>query len=162
MVLKNIVKHIDFDFKNFNYEKSYFRDSVQVEAWKASGHHIDSTIIEVYQNIDINVDSILKQFSQLKNPQVSFHRLTPGRYLPEHKDRYGFYSKKYNIKDIETINRIIVFLEDNKSGHLLIVNDKVYNDWKAGDCVMWAGTTPHSAINLGVEPRYTMQITGWI
>lgn len=161
-MITNISKLVKFDFKCFPYEESLFRDPIQVEEWKTAGHHIESTSIDVYQNVDVQYIEIIKKFAHLKDPQVSFHRLRPGHYLPQHKDKYGFYSRKYMIEDIEKIHRIIVFLEDSKDGHLLIVDNTVYNTWKKGDCVEWSGTTSHSAINLGVESRYTMQITGWV
>jgi hypothetical protein len=33
-------------------------------------------------------------------------------------------------------------------------------DWQRGDFVMWNYDVPHYAGNFGIEPRYTMQITG--
>ena len=32
--------------------------------------------------------------------------------------------------------------------------------WSDGDYVMWNYDVPHMVGNLGIEPRYTMQITG--
>jgi len=77
-----------------------------------------------------------------------------------HSDKYGFYSSKYNITNLNLIKRHIVFLEDCDPGHMLIVKDQVYANWKSGDVVSWQGTDMHSAINLGVTDRYTLQITG--
>jgi hypothetical protein len=34
--------------------------------------------------------------------------------------------------------------------------------WRAGDAVEWDYDTPHMAANVGLEPRYTLQITGHI
>ena len=38
--------------------------------------------------------------------------------------------------------------------HVGVVN------YKAGEYVLWAPDVPHAASNIGVEPRYTLQITG--
>jgi hypothetical protein len=35
-------------------------------------------------------------------------------------------------------------------------------EWQAGDVVEWTYDTPHLAANMGIDPRYTLQITGWI
>jgi len=51
-------------------------------------------------------------------------------------------------------------LEDWKPGHYLEVNGKPYVNWQAGDTVEWAYDTPHMAANIGLEDRYTLQITG--
>ena len=32
--------------------------------------------------------------------------------------------------------------------------------WQAGDTVEWTYDLPHMAANIGLEPRYTLQITG--
>ena len=90
----------------------------------------------------------------------SIHKLPPGHYLPTHIDRYSFYRNRFNISNVDRVHRYVVFLEDWKDGHYLKVGNVVYQHWKQGDCVGWIGETPHSAINLGVEDRYTLQITG--
>jgi len=33
-------------------------------------------------------------------------------------------------------------------------------NWKAGDYAIWTGNTKHFAANIGVDYRYTLQITG--
>jgi hypothetical protein len=34
--------------------------------------------------------------------------------------------------------------------------------WTAGTVVEWTYDTPHMAANIGLEPRYTLQITGHV
>jgi hypothetical protein len=60
------------------------------------------------------------------------------------------------------IRRALVLLEDWKSGHYLEIQGKPVVGWKAGDVVEWVYDTPHMAANLGLEDRYTLQITGWV
>lgn len=150
------------DYKNLNYSLDYFRDQTQVDFWKDKGHNIENTSMAVYpvkENNDFT-NTISSFFPNLNYIGFCFHRLDPGHYLPTHEDRYGFYAKKHNIIDLDQIKRYIIFLEKGYDGHLLIVNNKVYSNWDAGDIVGWKGTTPHSAINLGMKERYTLQITG--
>ena len=160
-MIKTIEKTWDNFYKNLDYEERYFLDSDQTSSWAAVGHHLPVTTIFVNQSFSIDkYPHIKKHFEDLNNIGVCFHKLTPGHYLPTHIDRYGFYKKKHNIKDSNNIHRYVIFLEDWKDGHLLTVGNTVYSNWKAGDCVGWVGETPHSAINLGLEDRYTLQITG--
>jgi hypothetical protein len=53
-----------------------------------------------------------------------------------------------------------VFLEDWKPGHYAEYNSTAKIDWQAGDVVEWCYDAPHMAANMGLEPRYTLQITG--
>ena len=160
-MIKTLEKHWDDFYKNIDYEERFFLDSDQTSLWVNAGHYLPTTTIFVNQNFSISdYPQIQKHFEHLTNIGVCFHKLTPGHYLPTHIDKYSFYKKLYKIKDSNTVYRYVIFLEDWKDGHFLTVNDQVYSKWKAGDCVGWAGETPHSAINLGVEDRYTLQITG--
>jgi hypothetical protein len=59
-----------------------------------------------------------------------------------------------------TIYRALILLEDWKSGHYLEAMGVPYTDWTAGTVVEWSYDTPHMAANIGLEPRYTLQITG--
>ena len=58
--------------------------------------------------------------------------------------------------------RVLLFLEDWKPGHYFEMNSIGYTDWNAGDYVEWDCTVPHAASNIGIEPRYTLQITGHV
>ena len=53
-----------------------------------------------------------------------------------------------------------MLLEDWKPGHYLEVNGKPYVNWLAGKTVEWYYDVPHMAANIGLEDRYTLQITG--
>jgi hypothetical protein len=97
---------------------------------------------------------------KLKNKFIVIHHMRPGMIQPIHGDLYRRYSKTNNINDIETIERVLVFLTDWHLGHVFHCADRSYDNWQAGDWVSWTGTTPHMAGNFGSAPRYTMQITG--
>ena len=67
----------------------------------------------------------------------------------------------FDLKGKEhTISRALVLLEDWQSGHYLEVDNNPIVNWSAGDTVEWIYDTPHMAANLGLAPRYTLQITG--
>jgi hypothetical protein len=40
------------------------------------------------------------------------------------------------------------------------MDDQAIVNWRAGDFIMWQGDVPHAASNIGIEDRYTLQITG--
>lgn len=148
--------------RKLNYTAEQFRDPEQVEQWKAVGHNLSNMTIDLCQDAHDSwlVDPIEDYFTNLKHIGIAFHCLRPGHYLPMHSDKYGFYAKKYNVTDLNLIKRYIIFLEDSAPGHMLVINNKAYTEWKAGDIKHWQGTEPHSAINLGIVNRYTLQVTG--
>jgi hypothetical protein len=81
--------------------------------------------------------------------------------MPEHQDLYKRYIEVFNLQGHEqTIRRAIVFLENWKSGHYLEIDGRPVVQWSAGDVVEWQYDTLHMAANIGLEPRYTLQITG--
>ena len=104
------------------------------------------------------VDEVMNNF-KYDIVGVAFNRTPPGCILPLHGDYYTNFLKAYNINDINKIHRYILFLEDAKLGHMMQIEKKVYADWKAGDLVDWWGDSLHAAYNMGVEYRYTLQIT---
>ena len=162
--MESIVPFWDDYHLTLNYTTEQFRDPTQLEFWVKSGHDSNKLTIDLCQfNTDNDITTRIKSyFSNLDHIGICFHRLRPGHYLPLHKDKYGFYSKKYNISDLDLIKRYIIFLEDCSPGQMLIVKDTVYSNWKAGDIAHWQGTDIHSAVNLGMTDRYTLQVTGII
>ena len=87
--------------------------------------------------------------------------MATGTVLPEHVDTYERYINLFNLKGKEdTIRRAVVFLEDWKPGHYFEIDSTAVVNYKAGEYVLWSPEVPHSASNIGVEPRYTLQITG--
>jgi hypothetical protein len=89
--------------------------------------------------------------------------MSAGTILPEHSDLYKKYIQLFDLEGREhTIRRAIIMLEDWKSGHYLEVSGVPIVGWKAGYTIEWAYDAPHMAANIGLEDRYTLQITGHI
>jgi hypothetical protein len=98
-----------------------------------------------------------------KDIGTSYYRMNTGTVLPTHGDLYSKYIKLFNLQGLEhTIRRAIVFLEDWQPGHYAEYQDQAYVNWKAGSVIEWAYAAPHMAANLGLTPRYTLQITGHV
>ena len=96
-----------------------------------------------------------------KDIGTSYYRMMPGTVLPTHKDLYKKYINLYQLQGQEnTIRRAVVFLEDWQSGHYAEYNSRPFINWQAGTSVEWHYDAPHMAANIGLTPRYTLQITG--
>ena len=121
----------DDEYKNLNYRKEVFNDEYAIEKWRKKG----------YDN-DINSFS-----GEMAN------------YSDKQPDAYNVYTEKFGCKT-EDVHKILVFLEDWKSGHYFELEGKPFVEWSAGNYATWVGNTEHFAANIGTEYRYTLQITG--
>jgi hypothetical protein len=148
--------------QSLTYTRDVFKDSDQESNWIDAGHHPGALSVELHMvKQPYEWMTYLHQyFDDLKNLSFCFSKFLPGTYFPSHTDKYGFYSKANNIQDLSQIIRYVVFLEDAQPGHILQVGDKIYHNWPQGLCVGWDHSTPHLAANLGLEDRYTLQVTG--
>lgn len=155
----------DDEFKGLEYVHEPFNDPISSHQWLVQGYHDKFTghMCDMrspqprwnYKFIDI--------FQSLgwKDIGTSYYRMDTGTILPTHGDLYVRYVDLFNLKGREdTICRAIVFLEDWQSGHYAEYLGEPYTGWKAGSTVEWDYDTPHLAANIGLTPRYTLQITG--
>ena len=98
-----------------------------------------------------------------KDIGTSYYRMDTGTVLPTHRDLYAKYVKLHNLQRQEKrIRRAVVFLEDWMPGHYSEIDGSGFVNWEAGTVLEWEYDTPHAAANIGIEPRYTLQITGWV
>lgn len=88
-------------------------------------------------------------------------RQDPGQILPWHMDRF-FMLRRLNPDDPRPIWRFLMFMEDWKMGHVLQVNDSILTHWKQGDVYVWPPGTPHVSANIGLEIKWTCNITGFL
>ena len=72
------------------------------------------------------------------NVGLSFYKMNTCNILPQHRD---------------------IFLEDWLPGHIFEIERTPVTNWKAGEYVLWQYDAEHMAANLGLEPRYTLQVT---
>ena len=94
---------------------------------------------------------------------TSYYRMNTGTVLPTHGDLYLKYIKVFNLQgQEENIRRAVIFLNDWEPGHYAEYCNDPFVNWSAGSTVEWSYNTPHMAANLGLTPRYTLQITGHI
>lgn len=152
------------DFKYLPYRYQKIKNTWDADRWNKEGYHGLTYGGDHYNTLDMgdNVPEYAKPFLTLfdwQNIGIAFYRMKTCQSLPIHQDAYITYVKKFNI-DSAQVWRCIVFLESWKSGHYFEIDNQPMMPWQAGDWVAWNGNVPHHAGNYGIEPRYTVQITG--
>jgi hypothetical protein len=155
----------DNEFKSLGYINEPFNDPVSVNQWINQGYQ--SKITGALCDMRHPLPSWNQKFIDFytakgwKDIGVAYYCMDTGTVMPVHSDLYKRYIEVFNLQGQErTIHRALVLLEDWKSGHYLEVLGTPIVDWQAGTVVEWQYDAPHMAANIGLEPRYTLQITG--
>jgi hypothetical protein len=152
----------DDSFKTLDYEYYPLTNTHDLERWLSEGYsglNLNGELYSMKKPMPDYAQPFFKLFDW-ENVGISFYRMNTLDALPLHQDSYISYRKMFDITDPGVIWRGIVFLEDWKSGHYFEIDGKAHLNWQAGDYVFWNYDVPHYAANFGLEPRYTMQITG--
>ena len=168
MVTPAIVKFYPFwndEYKHLNYYNREFSNSEDVQLWKSLGiEKITGDMCPFGEKHPEWTSIITRTFKDnygWNNIGCTFYRMMPGTMLPTHIDKYKNYAKVVDLVGEEyRIKRALIFLEDWQSGHYFELNGSPHLNWRAGDVQMWDHNVPHAAGNMGVTPRYTLQITG--
>lgn len=163
----NIPVFWDDSFKNLDYEKEEFNDTDSIKAWVKLGYpkRFVGDMCDMRKQQPVWNEKFIKIYQELgwKDIGTSYYRMGTGTVLPTHSDLYLRYIKLHNLKGKEhRIRRAIVFLEDWKPGHYSEIDSHGIVNWTAGTVVEWDYALPHAAANIGIEDRYTLQITGWV
>lgn len=117
----------------------------------------------------VDYDAIGKQLG-IEVKTVSSIKQPPGCVIPWHRDTF-FQIKQnhYNLHNRNmTIVRANIFLEDYRMGHFIqyqeLGQEKFVSvtDWKAGDALIWDDQVEHLGANCGFEPKYTLQVSGFL
>ena len=122
----------DDEYKHLKYKKMPFNNKYDVSNWREKGYTQDE-----------------KYFTG----QMCNHN----EKQPSWNETFVSWAK---YQELDDCYRILVFLEDWKSGHYFEFNNEPIVNWKSGDYFVWGGKVPHMAANIGIEDRYTLQITG--
>ncbi|HAC15655.1 MAG TPA: hypothetical protein DCE78_06895 [Bacteroidetes bacterium] len=155
----------DDEYKHLEYINEPFNDSESVKKWLAMGfqNKICGDMCDMRSRQPSWNNKIIEYFESKGWADVgtSYYRMSPGTVMPLHSDLYRAYVKKFGLEDKKhTIRRALVLLEDWQPGHYLDCMGQAFVHWKAGDIVEWAYDTPHTAANIGMTNRYTLQVTG--
>lgn len=155
----------DDEFKTMNYVSEPFNDPVAVEKWLSQGYanQFCGELLDMRHTLPKWYPKFIDYYASQgwKDIGLGFYRMRTGTVMPEHRDLYKRYIERFNLKGQEqNILRALVLLEDWQSGHYLEVNGCAYVNWQAGFTVEWNYDTPHMAANIGLQDRYSLQITG--
>lgn len=157
----NVANLIQTDeFYNFDYIKQPIKDS-EVEKWRAEGYTHSDFTGAMYGGTNPMPSWVQDVASEigLHTPGFTFYKMSTLEIMPPHIDHFETYCQVFNIPR-EKVFRAIVFLEDWKPGHYFEYNKEPFTGWKKGDYVLYSTDVTHAASNIGIEPRYTLQITG--
>ena len=155
----------DDEFKRLDYIREPFNDPASVAQWVAQGYptKFEGELCDMRHRLPEWSRRFIEIFEGQgwKDIGLAFYRMPTGTVLPVHGDLYKRYVEVFNLQGREhTIHRAIILLEDWKSGHYLELMGNPIVNWKAGHVVEWQYDAPHMAANIGLEDRYTLQITG--
>ncbi len=151
----------DDDYKFLPYVKQPVAD-YEMQTWVSQGYdHVKSFTGKMYDNRNPMpewISRISDAFGLFKQ-SYTFYKMSTLEIMPPHSDHFRTYAKLNNVNPSD-VYRVVLMLEDWKPGHYFELNGIGYTNWKAGDWFKWKGSTPHAAANIGIEDRYTLQVTG--
>ncbi len=153
------------EYKMLHYVNEQFNDSDNLEYWLSLGFADKFTgdMCDMHRSQPSWNKNIVSIFEEMgwQDIGTSYYRMMPGTILPTHSDLYKKYIEIFGLQGREhAVRRAVIFLEDWQSGHYFEGQGEPLVKWRAGDTVEWVYDTPHMAANMGVTPRYTLQITG--
>ena len=167
IVRYNLEVFWDDEFKRLDYINEPFNDPISVNQWISQGYQskITGDLCDMRHRLPTWNYKFIEYFEKQgwKDVGLAYYRMPTGTVMPTHSDLYKRYIEIFNLQGQEhTICRALVLLEDWKSGHYLEVMNQPVVGWSAGTVVEWTYDTPHMAANIGLEDRYTLQITGHV
>lgn len=163
----SVDKFWDDEFKTIDYVQEPFNDPQSVALWTSQGYSdkICGDLADMRHRLPAWCNRFIEIYSSRgwKDVGIALYRMHTGTVMPVHQDLYRRYIQYCNLQGRETsIRRALLLLEDWKPGHYLEVNGRAYVHWRAGFTVEWSYDTPHMAANIGLEDRYSLQITGHV
>ena len=156
----------DTEYQDLDYINESFNDTELLTKWTELGYpdRFTGDMCDMRHRQPAWNTQFVDHFTAKgwKDIGTSYYRMNTGTVLPTHGDLYKRYVEIFRLQGQETrIYRAIVFLQDWQPGHYAEYEAKPFVNWSAGDVVEWCYDTEHMAANLGLDPRYTLQITGW-
>jgi len=152
-------------YTKLDYKRLPFNNDSDIQKWRNQGYtqkYFTGLLCDMNSDHPKYVKDFIDWFSKIynaKNIGVSFYKMPTSVILPTHNDTFKKYRSLFKCK-LKDCFRIIVFLDDWQPGHVFEIDGFPITKYKKGDFIFWNNTTPHMAANIGLKPRYTMQLTG--
>lgn len=173
MILKSVVLNYDFNVflsaDHTIHQGSCIKHQVHelTDVHKQYGGFPESYCFEntVIHQLWWNEDQI--DYSDIGNQlgidvvTVSSIKQPPGCVIPLHRDTFYQISQRYP-NDTRTKVRANIYLEDWKLGHFVQYLDTVSTHWSQGQGFLWDSDVLHLGANAGMEPKYTLQVSGFL
>jgi hypothetical protein len=161
---------INFTLPDFNYTVYKWMHEDNVTILDRAGEFEEQNLkyLEAGYNHDnsmyfraFEVDDEVHEFCRTLFPRysVGIMKQPVGQTLPIHEDTFYQFAKNHDVDPYDCV-RVNIFLEDWKSGHYFEINGNPVLHWKRGDAILIKRDEPHLSGNMGMETKYTMQITG--
>ena len=162
-----IEKFWDNQYQTLDYVNEQFNDTESLQQWMQQGYATKFTgdMCDMRSQQPTWNHVFIEYFHNRgwKDVGTSYYRMNTGTVVPTHGDLYRRYIELFGLEGREhRIHRAIIFLQDWRPGHYAEYEGQPFVNWSAGDVVEWTYDTPHMAANLGLDPRYTLQVTGWV
>ena len=162
--IKSAVSIFKKDIKNYkNSEIAWSKmDNIQ-NGYNESNTHFKQIVFSKKELMPNWCKKMIK-LSKLKNAYLAVNMNPPGSINPWHYDTYqGILNKNQGTENtLKTVIRILIFIKPWHWGHFLQVGNQIITHWKVGDVYTWDYQRYHLASNSGIEPRYTVAITGFL
>ena len=150
------------DLESLYYVNEPFNDTESLALWRTLGYTQTKFTGDMYDMRNPKPSWIdgFKDYFPYDHFSWSLYRMGPGTTLPCHGDTYKRFRDLHCVEDLNRIVRSVVFLDDWQSGHYFEIDSQPLVNWYKGQIVTWTGDTLHLAANVGMTPRYTLQLTG--
>lgn len=155
-----VKRYWEEEYLYFPYKKNPLPET-ELEKWRFQGYDFNSFNGSMFggnKTMPYWVDSVAKEIGLTKTG-YAFYKMVTGDIMPLHVDHFSKYCEIFSVEK-HNVYRAVVFLEDWKSGHYFEINSRAYCNYKAGEYILWSSEELHSAANIGLDNRYTLQITG--
>ena len=157
----------DDEFKHLDYITEPFNDPFAVIDWMRQGYQskVCGELCDMRHRLPSWSNRFIELYESMgwRDIGIAYYRMRTGTVMPVHQDLYRRYVEVFNLQgQEETICRALILLEDWRPGHYLEILGEPIVNWSAGDVVEWTYDAPHMAANIGLEDRYTLQITGHV
>lgn len=138
---------------------SYYEEKEQTKLPETFNEH-NTIINQVFWDRDTVDYETLGAMLNMRIETIATIRQRPGQVLPWHNDHFYKIIENNPEVDKTRIVRANIFMEDWKTGHILQIDNEVISNWKKGYGFIWSSGVYHLSGNLGLEDKYTMQISG--
>lgn len=129
------------------FPDSYCYDNTRINQLWWTNEQIDFYDIGQQLGIEVVTVSSIKQL--------------PGCVIPWHRDTFYQIGQQFPNR-LETKVRANIYLENWKMGHFIQYQDNVSTHWKQGQGFLWDSDILHLGANAGMEPKYTLQVSGFL